>query len=56
MKLRENSDGGNPTGNFEPGTKLAAELEAVVRSLAGRISVRARGEGAEFQQPTIKIT
>ena len=53
MQLRANSDAGNPTANFEEGTKLAEELDAVVKKLAGQISVKAlRGD----QQPTLSIS
>ncbi len=54
MRLRVNSDQGNPTANFEGDKQLAAELEAVVGKLAGQISIAA--EDAKLQQPTISIT
>ncbi|MBI1335508.1 MAG: P-loop NTPase [Phycisphaera sp.] len=54
MKLRENSDAGNPTANFEDKGKLAAELAAVARNLAGQVSVMSMA-GA-FVQPTISIS
>jgi ATP-binding protein involved in chromosome partitioning len=40
-ELRVNSDAGNPTANFTgPNPKLRDELEAIVRNLAGQVSVR----------------
>jgi hypothetical protein len=33
MLLRENSDSGDPTANFEAGGKLCEEIEAVVEQL-----------------------
>jgi len=41
MALRENSDSGDPAANFAEGTELAAQLETLVRNLAGQISMRA---------------
>ncbi len=52
MALRANSDAGNPTANFTPGT-LAQELEALVKNVAGQISVRAL-EGA-YAGPQISV-
>ncbi|MEX0774106.1 MAG: P-loop NTPase, partial [Phycisphaeraceae bacterium] len=54
MRLRTNSDQGNPTGNFEDDQQLGRELEAVVKNLAGQISVRDM-QGA-LQQPTISVS
>jgi ATP-binding protein involved in chromosome partitioning len=52
MALRENSDLGDPTANFKPGTKLAEELDKVVRRLAGQVSLKSRAT----QQPTMSIS
>jgi len=54
MALRANSDSGDPTANFTDDSTLASELEHVVKTLAGQISVKALS-GA-FQQPTISIS
>jgi ATP-binding protein involved in chromosome partitioning len=54
MALRANCDAGTPLANFEEGTKLCAELENVVRNLAGQVSVHAMS--GQFQQPTISIS
>ena len=52
MALRENSDLGDPTANFKPGTKLAEELDKVVRRLAGQVSLKSRGP----QGPNLNIS
>src|SRR5437763_2572781 len=39
-ELRVNSDAGNPTANFEGNPKLRDALEAIVRNLAGQVSLR----------------
>jgi ATP-binding protein involved in chromosome partitioning len=39
-ELRVNSDAGNPTANFEGNPKLREALEAIVRNLAGQVSLR----------------
>jgi ATP-binding protein involved in chromosome partitioning len=39
-ELRVNSDAGNPTANFEGNPKLREALEAIVRNLAGQVSMR----------------
>jgi ATP-binding protein involved in chromosome partitioning len=39
MNLRANSDGGDPTANFTGGRNLADPLEAMVRNVAGQISI-----------------
>ncbi len=54
MRLRVNSDQGNPTANFEDDAQLGAELEVVIKNLAGRISVHVMSE--QHQQPTISIS
>lgn len=43
MALRANSDEGTPLKNFEPGSKLANELNAVVRSFKAQMDVAAMG-------------
>jgi len=53
MDLRANSDNGDPTGNFTRNDQLAGELETVVKTLAGQISIHAAS--STFQQPTISI-
>jgi len=52
--LRSNGDAGNPTANFEDDSKLAGELETVVTSLAGQVSVAAMQ--SQLTQPTISIS
>jgi ATP-binding protein involved in chromosome partitioning len=54
MELRENSDAGNPTANFEGNTTLAAELDQVAKNLAAQVSIAATS-GA-FVQPTMSIS
>lgn len=54
MRLRANSDEGNPTANFEDDAQLGTELETVIRNLAGRISIHAMSD--QHQQPTISIS
>lgn len=54
MALRENSDAGDPTLNFNAGGTLAEELMRMVQQLAAQVSVHTMS-GA-FQQPTISIT
>lgn len=54
MRLRSNSDNGNPTANFEDDKQLGGEIENVVRNLAGRISVQSMS--GRFMQPTISIS
>jgi ATP-binding protein involved in chromosome partitioning len=54
MALRHNCDAGDPTANFTQGGPLASGLDAVVRKLAGQISVAAMGGG--LQQPTISVS
>ena len=54
MRLRAHSDQGNPTANFEDDAQLGAELETVIKNLAGRISVHAMSQ--QHQQPTISIS
>jgi len=51
MALRANSDSGTPLKNFEPGTKLNDELNALVRALQAQVSVSA----LESKAPTINI-
>ncbi len=51
MALRANSDSGTPLGNFEPGSKLNDELNAVVRALKAQINVAAM----ETRTPSINI-
>lgn len=53
MGLRQRSDAGNPTGNFEDDPKLAEQLQAVVGKLAGKISVH--NHSGKYVQPTISI-
>ena len=55
MALRENSDTGNPTANFEDDDQLASELRAVVQNLAGQISVATAQRGG-MVQPTISVS
>ncbi len=54
MGLRTRSDSGNPTGNFEDDAQLAAELEQVVKNLAGQVSVH--NLSGKFVQPTISVS
>ncbi len=54
MRLRANSDAGNPSANFNDDSQLASELTRVVNNLAGQISVKAMS-GA-YIQPTISIS
>lgn len=54
MALRANSDNGDPTANFTDDSTLASQLEQVVRTLAGRISVSAMS--GTLQQPTISVS
>ncbi len=54
MALRANSDAGNPTANFTDDPKLAGELDSVVKTLAGQVSVHTLS-GA-YVQPTISIS
>ncbi|MCE9589021.1 MAG: Mrp/NBP35 family ATP-binding protein [Planctomycetes bacterium] len=54
MALRRNSDAGDPTSNFTRDPKLCKELDAVVRNLAGQISVH--DMNTQYLQPTISIT
>ncbi len=54
MALRHNSDAGDPTANFTGEPKLAHQLEAVVRRLAGQVSVQSMS--SELLQPTISIS
>src|SRR3954470_19701501 len=51
-ELRVNSDAGNPTANFEGNPKLREALEALVRNLAGQVSLRNLSAPA----PTLNIT
>jgi ATP-binding protein involved in chromosome partitioning len=53
MNLRANSDLGNPTANFEKDDKLAGELENVIKTLAGRISIQALSQP---QGPTLSVS
>ena len=39
-ELRINSDSGNPTANFTGDPELKKELEAIVRNVAGQVSIR----------------
>jgi len=54
MRLRANSDNGNPTSNYEDDQKLGGELQTVVQNLAGQVSVHAMS--GQFMQPTISIS
>lgn len=54
MALRANSDNGDPTANFTEDSILAPQLEHVVRTLAGQISMRAMS--GVLQQPTISVS
>jgi ATP-binding protein involved in chromosome partitioning len=61
MALRENSDRGDPTANFEgpgargePPTPLAAALETLVTNLEQQASLAALRQGAA--RPTLRIT
>ncbi len=54
MALRANSDAGDPTANFTQDDQLTAALTAVVKQLAGQISVHAMS--GQFTQPTISVT
>lgn len=51
MALRANSDTGSPLKNFEPGSKLGEQLQAVVRSLQGQVNV----SKMEARTPSISI-
>jgi len=54
MAIRQHSDSGDPTANFTADDKLKAELQTLVRNVAGQISVAARAH--ETMQPTISIS
>lgn len=53
MPLRHNSDAGNPTANFEGNDGLSKSLEALVRNVAGQVSIRAMAGSA---QPTLSVS
>jgi ATP-binding protein involved in chromosome partitioning len=54
MALRENSDNGNPTANFEGDEKLAEPLTTIAENVAARLSViAAEGSGS---QPSLSIS
>ena len=53
IAIRVNSDAGNPSANFDD-PALADELNQMVKSVAGQISVRAMS--GQTMQPTISIT
>lgn len=53
MALRRNSDAGDPVANFKD-SKLAKELDHVVRNLAGQVSIHAMS--GQYLQPTISIS
>jgi ATP-binding protein involved in chromosome partitioning len=52
--LRENSDAGNPTANFAPGTRLAQELDRMVASIERQASLAAVRSGT--RTPTLSIS
>lgn len=54
MRLRANCDNGNPTANFDDDAQLGAELETVVKNLAGQVSIQVHQTQA--QTPTISIS
>ncbi len=54
MRLRANSDRGNPTANFEDDRQLGEALEAMTRNVAGQLSIRRMD--SDTQAPTISIS
>lgn len=54
MKLRLNSDAGDPTANFTSDDQLARELETFAQKLAGQVSVAAMS--GQVVKPTLKVT
>jgi ATP-binding protein involved in chromosome partitioning len=54
MALRENSDTGNPSANFEAGSPLASALQAMVESVEKQASLVAVRLGQ--QRPTLSIS
>ncbi len=52
MALRQNSDAGNPTANFEKDDTLAAEFNAVIDALLARLE----DDDASAAQPTLTIS
>ena len=54
MAIRRNGDAGDPTANFTDDSKLAGELDTVVRNLAGQISIH--NLSGRFEQPTLSIS
>lgn len=54
MRLRANSDRGNPTANFEDDRQLGVQLETMVKNVAGQLSIRAMN--CDAQMPTISIS
>ncbi len=54
MRLRANSDEGTPLANFDDDHQLGAELQTVVKNLAGQVSVHALSD--EAQQPTLSVS
>ena len=53
MSLRRNSDGGNPTANFDEDSALSRDLESLVRKFAAQVKVVELSEAS--QQPTLSI-
>ena len=54
MALRAHSDEGTPLANFDNDPQLCAELEAVVKNLAGQVSIHTLSD--EAQQPTLSVS
>ncbi len=52
--LRENSDRGDPSANFIPGTPLCAALEGLSRSLLAQVSLESMRQGQT--RPTLTIS
>jgi ATP-binding protein involved in chromosome partitioning len=54
MALRANSDRGDPSANFEPGTSLAAALEGLVTQLENQVALASMRSGAS--RPALSIS
>jgi ATP-binding protein involved in chromosome partitioning len=54
VKLRENSDKGDPTANFEPGTPLVGHLDGLVTNLENQVALASFKMGAKA--PTLTIS
>lgn len=54
MRLRANSDSGKPTANFDDDAQLGKELDAMVKNLAGQVSIQTHH--TQMTTPTISIS